>query len=215
MKMSHELCLDHPLLSFLSNTHALSSSPNSKLRCRRNPNRAMNLVSPKMQQIKSMSPADRENIFRSATRTIVATIGSMYPDYEQKAFEYRDAMMSRPGGVLGLRWSPLCEALTIVSHGWLDFVYYDLRMPFGPQERRMFNVQVCLAGCSPQEPFDYVSEGVKVEVWDMSSQQNLRARAEDNPETYFGLGGDIFIITYPLKRGQLGIYATQKLQLPF
>lgn len=101
-----------------------------------------------------------------------------------------------------------------VSHGWLDFVYYDLLVPFGPQERRTFNFQVCLAGRSPQEPFDYVSEGVKVEFWDMNAQCNIPARGDDNPDTYIGLGGDVFVITYPLQRVQLEACATQRLQLP-
>ncbi|KAJ7146286.1 hypothetical protein C8R44DRAFT_864069 [Mycena epipterygia] len=167
-----------------------------------------------MQLMKAIDPIEREKIFRSTTRAMAATVRSSFPDYEQQVLENRDVMMRRPGGVIGLRWFSNCEPPTTVSHGWLDFVYYDLLLPFGPQERRTFNVQVCLAGCSPQEPFDYVSEGVKVELWDMPRQCNVRAHADDNPDTYVGLGGDVFVITYPLQRGQLGTCATQRLQLP-
>jgi hypothetical protein len=36
----------------------------------------------------------------------------------------------------------------------------------------------------------------------MIRQCNVRASAEDNPDTYFVFGGDIFAVTYPLEREQ-------------
>ncbi|KAJ7092767.1 hypothetical protein C8R44DRAFT_750254 [Mycena epipterygia] len=167
-----------------------------------------------MLALKAFSPAEREDIFRKTTRAMAATVMSHVPDYEQKVLESRDAMMNRRGGVLGLHWTPNCQPPTIVTHGWLDFLYYDLLLPFGPQKRRTFNVQVCLTGHPPQEAFDYVAEGVTVELWDMIGQSSVRVRVEDNPETYIGLGGDIFVITYPLQRRRFETCTTSSLQLP-
>lgn len=67
---------------------------------------------------------------------------------------------------------------------------------------------------SPEEPFDYVAEGVKVEYFDLVMQTTARARAEDNPDCYVGFGGDVYIITYPVERGKLDVFSSFTLHLP-
>ncbi|KAJ7454524.1 hypothetical protein B0H11DRAFT_2068835 [Mycena galericulata] len=148
----------------------------------------------------------------------MGSLPNQVPDYAERVRALNEEASRRPGGLLGPIHScvglPHCVPYVTVNHGWLDFIYWDLQLPFGPHQQKTYNMQVCIAGRSPQEPFDYVAEHVKVELWDVFQQRNVRAHVKDNPETYYSFGGNIFVVTYPRQRGNFAQYATEKLQLP-
>ncbi|KAJ7503196.1 hypothetical protein B0H11DRAFT_1988219 [Mycena galericulata] len=163
--------------------------------------------------INALSPTELDKI-REKVANQMGSLPNQVPDYAERVRALNEEASRRPGGLLGLRWAPHCVPYVTVNHGWLDFIYWDLQLPFGPHQHKTYNMQVCIAGRSPQEPFDYVAEHVKVELWDVFQQRNVRAHVRDNPEAYYSFGGNIFVVTYPRQRGNFAQYATEKLQLP-
>ncbi|KAJ7672582.1 hypothetical protein DFH06DRAFT_1293285 [Mycena polygramma] len=167
-------------------------------------------------RIQAMTPEELHRVRLKNLSTTADQMKATNPKYYEEGLKYLYTPLNQPGGFMGMRWTPSCGPYTTINRGWLDLIYWDIQTPFGPPgaQRRTFNVQACVAGTLPQEPFDYVTEGVKVRYLDTMRQRAVRVRAEDNPEAYIAFGGDIFVVTFPRERGRFNDCVTENLQFP-